>query len=182
MKTKTIFLIAIAAVVLFMCSCSENYGNGKKFGTINKFSKEGLIWDTYEGHLNSTQTGMNSSGGIDFSLDRDHQPEGLINKLDSAAQHGWIVELDYHQVKGWNWLNNRGNTNIFVTDCKVMQRNTNSNGPGFSTTQVQGIPDSSGTYKTVEKIIDRGIGYSDTLYVIILGADRKPIDFSKISN
>lgn len=171
MKTKTILFIIGAVLVLMMCSCSENYGNGKKFGTITKFSKEGLIFDTYEGHLNSTQTGMNSSGGIDFSIDRDNVPEGLVSKLDSAAEHGWIVELNYRQVKGWNWFSNRGNTNIFATDCKVMHRNVN---------EANIIKNTSDSLETIYPTSYNSTYRNDTLFVIILGADRKPISFENL--
>ena len=53
-------IIALTAV-LFMTSCTENYSNGERIGLVTQFSKTGLIFKTHEGHLNLTQTGMNSA-------------------------------------------------------------------------------------------------------------------------
>ena len=81
---------------------------------------------SYEGHLNVTQTGMNSSTGFDFSIDNDNEPADVVATLDSAQNYGWKVELKYHQVYGLNWFSNRGHTDFFVTDCKILDRNFNS--------------------------------------------------------
>lgn len=181
--TIAVFAIIILVAGLFFVKCDENYKVGKKYGTINKLAREGQWVKTMEGHLQTTQTGMNSGVGFDFSVDHSDESQQLIAQLDSAATHGWIVELDYHEVLG-NWFHRRGATNTFVTGCKVVQRNTLANSPGFSTTEVKGIPDSTavGTYKLLQKILDHGIGYCDTLYVIVLDADRKPVNFNQLKS
>jgi len=107
----------------FLASCSENYSNGERIGVITQFSKTGIIWKSWEGHLNVTQTGMNSSVPFDFSIDNDHEPAEVVNTLDSAAQHGWKVKLIYHETFGWNWFSNRGNTNHFITTVQVLEKN-----------------------------------------------------------
>lgn len=139
---KKLFSVFLIGCTLSLMSCSENYSNGTRVGTITQFSKTGMWSKTHEGHLNTTQTGMNSSVPFDFSLDGDQESENqnLIKTLDSATLHGWKVELVYHQVKGYNWFGNRGDTNHFVTECKVLdrdfsnsfnnQRNTQSNVSG----------------------------------------------------
>lgn len=118
---KIIFLLSV--VTIFLTSCSNNYSNGERIGTVNKVSKKGLIWDSWEGHLNLTQTGMTSTAGWDFSIDNDNEPVGLVSKLDSAAEYGWKVKLTYHEVKGFNVFSNRGETDYFVTDMEVLDRN-----------------------------------------------------------
>lgn len=182
-KIKYFFIFAIIVVVagFIFVRCDENYKQGKKYGTINKLAREGQWRKTLEGHLQTTQTGMNSGEGFDFSVDYSNEDKQLIAQLDSAAQHRWIVEIDYHEVLGYNWLNHRGSTNVFVTGCKVQQRQTINNSPGQSFVNVKGVPDTTGTYKTIERVIDHGIGYSDTIYVIILDANRKPVDFSSLN-
>lgn len=112
----------VAAIGLLFMSCSENYSNGERIGMVTQFSKTGLIWKSYEGHLNVTQTGMNSSVPFDFSIDNDCEPTGIVKIIDSAAQFGWKVKLIYHEVRGWNILNNRGNTDHFVTKCEVLDK------------------------------------------------------------
>lgn len=72
---KKYILIALVSASLMLQSCSENYSNGER---ITQFSKTGRIWKSYEGYLNVTQTGMNSSIPFDFSIDNDH--EEIIKK------------------------------------------------------------------------------------------------------
>jgi hypothetical protein len=115
-------ILALIIGVLFLTSCSNNYSNGERIGTVNKLSERGLIWTSWEGHLNLTQTGMTSSDSWDFSLDNDSEPEGLAIQLDSAAEYGWKVKLIYKQVKGWNWFGNRGETDYFVSKMEVLNR------------------------------------------------------------
>jgi hypothetical protein len=124
-----IFALLFAAITLTMLSgCfNENYSNGTRTGMVTKFSKQGNIWKSYEGLLNITQTGMNSSGEpFEFSIDNDEPltvTAPLIAKIDSAQTYGWLVELSYHETFGKNWFGNRGSTNHFITECKVIKRN-----------------------------------------------------------
>lgn len=121
---KKIFIFCLSLLLLSLASCTENYSNGERIGLISKFAKTGYQWKSWEGHLNPTQTGMNSanSSPLDFSIDNDNEPEGLVKTIDSAANFGWLVELTYHETQGKNWFNNRGHTNDFVTKCTVRDR------------------------------------------------------------
>ena len=114
-------LIIIPLVLLFftmlLSSCSENYSNGERIGLVTQFSKRGMVWKTWEGHLNITQTGMNSADGFDFSLDGDKENIEIAGLLDSAASIGWKVKLIYHQTYGKNWFGNRGETSHFIDVC-----------------------------------------------------------------
>lgn len=115
-------LLYLIVIVLMMSSCSENYSNGERVGYVTQFSKTGQIWKSWEGHLNVTQTGMNSSAGWDFSVDNDHDDyySDVIKTLDSAVIMGWKVRLTYHETKGYNWFDNRGHTNYFVKQVQVL--------------------------------------------------------------
>ncbi len=123
---KTISILILSVILL--TSCTENYSNGNRVGLINQFSESGYIYKSWEGHLNMTQTGMNSANGWDFSIDNDYPDYNLISTLDSALRYGFKVELKYHRVAGKNWFGNRGNTDFFVTGCKVLQRNISAEG------------------------------------------------------
>lgn len=144
----------------------ENYSNGSIEGTITNFKRQGMWWKTWEGHLNVTQTGMNSSTGFDFSVDRDNEPAALVNRLDSASKFGWKVELVYHEVRGWNWLQNRGHENTFVTDCIVKDRNF-SNG---LVNRINGVSSSTSTAQAVQMPAQvlNGLKNRDTIYVYVL--------------
>ena len=146
---KTILVLMI--VVMGLTSCTENYSNGERIGVITQFSKTGLIWKAWEGHLNVTQTGMNSSVPFDFSIDNDNEPATLVSTIDSAAQFGWKIKLIYHETRGKNWLNNRGRTNHFITKVEVLEKNF---GNAFN-----------GTQHIDQKVTGHVI---DTIYVVIV--------------
>ena len=96
-------LILLLICTLFcLTSCKEHFSDGERVGTITKFSKAGVIWDSWDGHLNITQTGMNSAGEpFAFSLDNDrNDQDSIINLLSEAQLKGWKIKLLYHQVWG----------------------------------------------------------------------------------
>ena len=148
---RKIFLLIFGVALL--SSCSENYSNGERIGVITQFSETGLIWKSWEGHLNVTQTGMNSSVPFDFSIDNDDPSQGVIKTLEDAAQHGWKVKLIYHETFGWNWFKNRGETNHFITKVEVLEKNFGNTFNG----------------KITEK---QGEGIVDTIYVVIVDKSR----------
>tara|TARA_R110000822_G_scaffold213107_6_gene348456 strand:- start:133 stop:594 length:462 start_codon:yes stop_codon:yes gene_type:complete len=148
---RKLLFIMIAVSMVMLSSCSENYSNGERIGVITQFSQSGLLFKTWEGHLNVTQTGMNSSVPFDFSVDRDKPEPLVVATLDSAAQYGWKVKLVYHEVMGWNWFLNRGETDHFITTVEVLDKDF---GHPFGST-------SSDTKATV-----RG-STIDTIYVVI---------------
>lgn len=153
MKTiKFLFLGALST--LFMTSCTENYSNGERIGMITKFSEKGLVWDSWEGTLNTTQTGMNSAQPFEFSVDNDVNDPVVIKTLDSAATNGWKVKIKYHETFGKNWLGNRGETNYFVKQVIVLDRDPIGNMFGGDK------PKSNCDCKTQGKVID-------TIYVVI---------------
>lgn len=116
-------LILLAAIVTVLASCTENYSNGERIGVITQLSNTGVFWKSYEGHLNVTQTGMNSSVPFDFSIDNDHEDPKLVKTLLEAAQNGWKVKLIYHETRGKNFFNNRGETDHFIQSVEVLDKN-----------------------------------------------------------
>lgn len=144
------FLIGMGLVMAGLTACSENYSNGERIGFVTQFSNKGLIWKSWEGHLNMTQTGMNSSIAFDFSVDNDSEPAWLVARLDSAAQFGWKVKLIYHQTFGKNWLNNRGSTSCFVSGCEILDRTP--------------LQNPFGNYSSAPPLTGKVV---DTIYVII---------------
>ena len=149
--------IALFVTMLVLTSCSENYSNGERIGFVNKFSQKGLFFKSWEGELNLTQTGMNSSSLFDFSIDNDKQDELVVKTLDSAAVNGWKVKLKYHETMGWNWFNNRGETNDFVTEVVVLDRNMVNNVKKLT----NGGTSNTNSGKSV-----------DTIYVVIVDKSR----------
>lgn len=112
--------------LLCLISCKEHFSDGERVGTVTKFSKAGVIWDSWDGHLNITQTGMNSAGEpFAFSLDNDRDDQDSIVKLLTEAQlKGWKVKLLYHQVWGFkNIFSNRGESDYFVDGVEILDKN-----------------------------------------------------------
>lgn len=122
------FVVLLLSVVLF-AGCKEHYSDGERVGTVTKFSKAGVIWDSWDGLLNITQTGMNSSGEpFAFSIDNDcdTQPEKqkIIHILQEAQVKGWKIKISYHQVWGLkNIFHNRGESDYFVDGVEVLDKN-----------------------------------------------------------
>ncbi len=122
---KKIAVILSVAIVAMLSGCKENYSNGEKVGNLIEFTKKGVIWDSWEGRLNMTQTGMNTSGEpFSFSFDNDRSDQdSLINILYQAQVEGWKVKIKYHEVWGFkNVLNNRGETDYFVDGVTVLDK------------------------------------------------------------
>ncbi len=129
---------AALLLILSLNSCTtENYSNGDRIGMVTKFSKCGYFWKSWEGHLNLTQTGMNTSGEpFEFSIDNDREDQNVINIIDSAARNGWKVKLTYHETLMKNWFSNRGETNHFITKVEVLEKNPVSSAFGHTTDSI----------------------------------------------
>lgn len=120
---KKILLLALSLCLLH--SCKEHYSDGERVGTVTKFSQAGVFWDSWDGLLNITQTGMNSSGEpFSFSLDNDRDDQqALIDTLMRAQVEGWKVKLKYHQVWGLkNFFHNRGESDYFIDGIEILDR------------------------------------------------------------
>lgn len=156
---KTIKILAFALIsMMFVTSCTENYSNGERIGLVTQFSKTGIIWKSWEGHLNMTQTGMNSSTPFDFSIDNDREDTLLVKSLDSAATYGWKVKITYHETFGKNWLHNRGQTSHFVSNIQVLDKNPIGHAFGIEK-QTSTMTNTCGC-KVSGKVVD-------TIYVVI---------------
>ncbi len=125
MSKKLLYALMLMTFALGMSSCKENYSNGEKVGNLIEFTRKGVIWDSWEGRLNLTQTGMNTSGApFSFSFDNDRtDQDSLIHLLYQAQVEGWKVKLKYHEVWGLkNIFTNRGETDYFVDDVTVLDK------------------------------------------------------------
>ena len=110
---NTLKIIIAAVALLSLYSCKENYSSGEKVGNLIEFTTKGVIWDSWEGRMNMTQTGMNTSGEpFAFSFDNDRTDQGeLIELMKQAQVEGWKLKLRYHEVWGLkNLFCNRGDT------------------------------------------------------------------------
>ena len=121
----TLLIFSIILCMVLLQSCKENYSNGEKVGNLIEFTQKGVIYDSWEGRLNMTQTGMNTSGepfSFSFDNDRDDQ-DSIINLMKQAQVEGWKLKIRYHEVWGFkNVFDNRGETNYFVDGVTVLDK------------------------------------------------------------
>ena len=76
---KTFIYTLFAAICFLLGGCKENYSRGEKVGNLIEFTKKGVIYDSWEGRLNLTQTGMNTSGEpFSFSFDNDRTDQDSL--------------------------------------------------------------------------------------------------------
>lgn len=121
---KIFYLLFLVLTITVFGSCKERYSVGERIGTVTKFSNAGVIWRSWDGHLNITQTGMNSAGEpFEFSVDNDKNDPKIISLLSKASTDGWKVKICYHQVWGLkNVFHNRGESDYFVDSVKVLDK------------------------------------------------------------
>lgn len=121
----SLLIFSIILCMVLLQSCKENYSNGEKVGNLIEFTQKGVIYDSWEGRLNMTQTGMNTSGepfSFSFDNDRDDQ-DSIINLMKQAQVEGWKLKIRYHEVWGFkNVFYNRGETNYFVDGVTVLDK------------------------------------------------------------
>lgn len=123
---RFLLMPVLVALAMSLSGCKENYSNGEKVGNLIEFTRKGVIWNSWEGRLNMTQTGMNTSGepfSFSFDNDRDDQ-DSLVNLMKQAQVEGWKLKVRYHEVWGLkNLFCNRGETDYFVDEVTVLDRN-----------------------------------------------------------
>ena len=93
---------------------------------------------------------MNTSGEpFSFSFDNDRKDQDSIISLMKQAQiEGWKLKIRYHEVFGWNWFSNRGETNYFVDGVTVLDRN-------FARPLQQTRQGTSAVHDTIWVVIDK---------------------------
>ena len=114
---------AVAGTGLSSCE----YSSGERVGVVNKLSRKGAVFKTFEGQM--TLEGLASNGeGVGanvwyFSVDESHSRgenvAELTKQLTDAMKSGRKVEVTYKQnFVGLPW---RGETDYFVQSVKVLE-------------------------------------------------------------
>lgn len=104
------------------------YSEGTRVGVINKFSKKGTFWKTYEGQM--ALEGIVSSGDSvganvwDFSLDNQarqrEDTEALAKKIQDYAESSTKVKMKYHEPwTAWPW---RSSSNYHVQSVEPAEK------------------------------------------------------------
>jgi hypothetical protein len=124
-------LILLSLLVLF-ATCKD-FSTGWRTGIINKFSKKGFMYKTWEGEMNlgglrkkEDKDGNTSfvANTWEFSIDASsHRNENAIAISDSitkAMNAGLTVKLHYNQERFTNINCHRGDTKYFIDSVKIL--------------------------------------------------------------
>ena len=99
MKRPFRTIATMALCCLLLAGCTENYSNGEKVGNLIEFTYKGIFWKSWE------------------------DQKELIELMKQAQVEGWKLKIRYHEVYGWNWFRNRGETSYFVDSVTVLDKN-----------------------------------------------------------
>ncbi|WP_025762587.1 hypothetical protein [Dyadobacter tibetensis] len=129
MKKWTYLLIFLAIVfgVLYYISFGY-YSEGKRGGFVNKLSKKGYLFKTYEGELRigGMYEGDGTMNAAEWQFSVSPKNEEAIANLEEAIKNGTRVSLTYEEKffkLPWN-----GETKYFVTQVDLLL-NTRSGFP-----------------------------------------------------
>jgi len=120
-KVKKYFYIALTFVVLIIgayiyWSYFFTYSDGTRTGVLQKFSRKGTIFKTYEGEL--ILSSVKSTTGVALASDRfifSVSDEDVAKQIEQLQ--GENVDLHYKETK--NTLPWRGETVFIVTSAKL---------------------------------------------------------------
>ncbi len=120
----------VLALSLGCCTSANSwhYSSGERVGVINKLSRKGMIWETYEGQmalegLVGGQHNTTAANVWNFSIDETaangENVEELSEQLRDAMISGDKVKVTYKEVlSGWPW---RGRTDHYIQSVKPLK-------------------------------------------------------------
>ncbi len=121
MPSPLIELIVVVAIIGILGTmvlggvASFTVSDGKRVGTVTKFSNKGVAWKTYEGDLL-----LGGSGAMSPHWNFSVTDEQVANELNKALSEQDLVEVQYHQ--NFAMIPWRGETTYFVTAVKVVHK------------------------------------------------------------
>lgn len=123
---KSLMLMFLICLAFVFTGCSENFSDGFRVGYVQKFSKHGLIFKTYNGTLRvvsyAGQIASNTDDTWEFSLDRiqnkNENIPALVAKINEAMEKGYRVKIHYNQS---NFYLFRGDTGYFVQSVEFLK-------------------------------------------------------------
>lgn len=125
MKQMLVKISTFTCITLLLAGCSRNYSEGERMGIITKFSHKGLIWKSWEGDL-KVAPNIGNGGMVgqyeDFYFSVDNEKSiNCITSTDSITEfmkEGVPVLLIYQETRGYNYFQNRGETQYFIKEIK----------------------------------------------------------------
>ena len=127
MKRFLLFMLLCIATVTMSTSCSKDYSEGWRTGTVSKFSEKGIIFKTWEGELHLGGISGGEANVWQFSIDaereRSEDIDSLVTLINIAMEHGDKVRLHYNEEAGLIDLNmSRGTTHYYIDKVQIIQK------------------------------------------------------------
>ena len=136
---KKRIIMGLAMLILSLGCRVENYSDGFRVGTIQKFSRKGIFWKTWEGELvqsgfrTKTSSKTDSNGRVatessltniwEFSLDAWADPihqQKMADQIAEAMANGYVVRLQYTEV-AFCFCPSRSVTEYHITSVKKQE-------------------------------------------------------------
>lgn len=120
-------LLSLALIcIIGLSSCTNNYSEGNRTGIITKASSKGLIWKTTEVDLKvapgiasgSQMIGQYEDFWLSIDNDKTINCTTPIDSINLYMQLGIPVDIQYQEVRGFNWFSNRGESDYFIKSIK----------------------------------------------------------------
>lgn len=91
----TLLLVLIPSCIGCVGGCKEDYSQGKRVGTVVKFSRKGIVKQSWEGtlHLGATVDAATGANIWNFSVTDD----GVVRDVQTALEHGKPVQILYKE-------------------------------------------------------------------------------------
>lgn len=110
------WMMFINPMIAATTGINKEYASGEKTGVVYKISKEGFIWQTWEGEMNlgGLQSGSGSSSVTvwKFSVKDD----AIVEKLQELSKTGSMITLTY--TAPWVQAYRDGESGYLVTEIK----------------------------------------------------------------
>ena len=123
--------VALLFILSIACTSCDNYSSGSRAGTVNKFSRKGIVNKTWEGELlmgglKQDADGNSTANIFEFSVDESHKRgenvQALADSLNKAVDLGLRVKLHYNQEQGTDWLSKRGCTGYYIDAVEIIRK------------------------------------------------------------
>lgn len=108
---RKLIIIIAASLSLAACGSGVNYSEGSRVGIVQKFSRKGLIFPTWEGELvmdgvkaRATESGSSITNVWPFGAGTN---DAIAAQIEAAMNDGYRVRLTYqqHLLTGPSWGN-----------------------------------------------------------------------------
>lgn len=93
-------LLICLGVLFLLTSCAQDFSDGSRVGVVEKFSKKGIVWKSWEGYLVIQRQRLRQRDNVataDNIWNFSAIDEKIAAELDVAQTDGGVYKLTYRQ-------------------------------------------------------------------------------------